>query len=75
MRRLPQGQSANHRKESLRSVFCVDSRFDGMAAHTDIALRYSQLQARSHLKLLLNEVYACGHLCHRVLDLQSGVHF
>ena len=45
-----------------------------MAAHTDITLRYSQLQARSHLKLFLNDIYARGHLCHRVLDLQSGVH-
>src|SRR5206468_5435083 len=52
----------------------VDTALDGVAGLPQIILPVGQLFAGCDPHLLADQIQSCRHLCHRMLDLQSGVH-
>ena len=65
---------ARRRHEGER-VFGVDATLHGVAAEVDVLLLETQRQAGGDADLFLHDVDAGDQLGHRMLHLQTGVHF
>src|SRR6185503_10528784 len=52
-----------------------DAAFDGVAGLGDMALAPGQITSRGDFDLRLDEIDADDPLGHRMLDLQTGIHF
>ena len=63
------------RHEVVLEVLGIDPALDRVAIHADLFLEYLQRLAGGNLDLALDEIEPRHHFRHRVLDLDSGVHF
>ena len=63
------------RGRELECIFGIDAALDRMAGELDFALAIAQLFACRNVNLLLHDVDAGDHFCHRMLNLDPGIHF
>ena len=62
-------------QEIVVGVFGADARLDGVAIDAQLLLRQRQLFTRGHTQLPLHQIQPGNGFGHRMLDLQTGVHF
>ncbi len=68
-------QPARRRQEVVVWILGINATFDGPTFHLEALLSVAQLAAASDPDLLLDDVNAGNHLSHRMLHLETGVHF
>ena len=56
-------------------IFGADTAFNGVPAQNNLILRERQSEPGGDVELGADEIAADDHLGHRMLDLQSGIHF
>src|SRR6516225_6298473 len=66
---------SGRRQKTVFRIFGIDSRLDGVSVEADIVLNQRQLFTRGHTELPFDEIKTGGLLGHRILDLQTRVHF
>src|SRR5262249_45732217 len=66
---------SGRRKKTVLRIFGTDPRLDGASVEADIVLTKWQLFTRGNAELPFNEIKTGNCLGHRMLDLQTGVHF
>src|SRR6185436_7354977 len=66
---------ARTRHEVALRILGIDAAFDGVAGLGDMALAPGQITSRGDFDLRLDEIDADDPLGHRMLDLQTGIHF
>ena len=74
---LREGQTAQPsglRQEFTFRILGIDPHFKRMTRRCDLVLRERQCSAFRHPNLPGDKIFAGDSLCHRVLDLQTGVH-
>ena len=74
-RRVDVGDQARAGHEVFRRVLGVDPALDGVALDDHILLAHAEFFPRGNADLLFDQVHSGHHLGHRVLHLDSGVHF
>ena len=75
LRRTQTREPARRREEALCRVFRIEAHFDGMTDERDIFLRQRQGLARRHAQLPFDKIGIRDRFRHRMLDLQTRVHF
>ena len=71
---MPSRHSSRTRNK-CEGVFGVDTALDSMAANLDVALFVVQTFAVSHTNLFTYKVNTGNEFCHRMFNLNTGVHF
>ena len=74
-RQFQRHDRAGRRQEAVLGVLGIDARLDGVAVEADLPLRVRQLFAGGNAQLPFDQIEAGDRLCHRVLDLETGIHF
>src|SRR5262249_18860205 len=66
---------SGRRQKAVLRIFGIDPRLDGVSVEADIVLTQRQLFTRGDTELPFNEIKTRSLLGHRMLDLQTRVHF